>query len=205
MMKIICIGRNYVDHANELNNKVPNQPLFFLKPDSSILPNRKAFYIPEFTQDVHYEVELVYRICRLGKHIEEKFAHRYFNEIGLGIDFTARDIQSELKEKGHPWEKAKAFDGSAVLSRSFFPLEDFDNLNDIQFSLQRNGKIVQEGTNADMIFSIEKIISHVSQFMTLKNGDLIYTGTPAGVGPVEEGDLLEGYLKGEKMFRVNVK
>lgn len=204
-MKIICIGRNYIDHAKELNNQVPSEPLFFLKPDSSILPNRKAFYIPEFTQNVHYEVELVYRISRLGKNIEEKFAHRYYNEIGLGIDFTARDVQSKLKEKGHPWEKAKAFDSSAVVSRKFYSIDEFEDLNNITFSLHKNGQSVQNGNNCDMLFSIEKIISEVSKYMTLKIGDLIFSGTPAGVGKIEEGDLLEGYLKEQKVFRVNVK
>ncbi len=204
-MKIICIGRNYSEHAKELNNKIPTEPLFFLKPDSSILPNRTAFYIPEFTNDVHYEVELIYKICKLGKHIKEEFAHRYYSEIGLGIDFTARDIQSEVKEKGHPWEKAKAFDGSAVVSRHFFPKEEFEDLNNIEFSLLKNGETVQTGNSSDKIFNIDRIISHVSKYIMLKIGDLIFTGTPAGVGKIQDGDVLEGYLKGAKMFKVKIK
>jgi len=204
-MKIICIGRNYLDHAKELNNKVPSEPLYFMKPDSSILPNRKAFYIPEFTSDVHYEAELVLKINRLGKNIEEKYAHRYFSEVGLGIDFTARDVQSELKEKGHPWEKAKAFDGSAVVSNFFLPLSDFEDVNQINFSLKKNGECVQNGFTNEMIFSPDQIISHVSKFMTLKIGDLIFTGTPAGVGPVKAGDVLEGFIGEKEMFRVKVK
>jgi 2-keto-4-pentenoate hydratase/2-oxohepta-3-ene-1,7-dioic acid hydratase in catechol pathway len=204
-MKIICIGRNYSDHAKELNNELPKEPLFFLKPDSSILPNRTAFYIPEFTNDVHYELELVYRICKVGKHIEEEFAHRYYSEIGLGIDFTARDIQSEVKKKGHPWERAKAFDGSAVVSRHFFPKTEFENLNNIEFHLQMNEQTVQSGNSSDMIFNIDKIISHVSKYMTLKIGDLIFTGTPAGVGKVQDGDILVGFLKKSEMFKVKIK
>jgi len=204
-MKIICIGRNYLDHAKELNNKVTSEPLYFLKPDSAILPNRTAFYIPEFTSDVHYEVELIIKICKLGKHIEEKFADRYYSEIGLGIDFTARDVQTKLKEKGHPWEKAKAFDGSAVVSRHFFSKDEFDDLKNIEFSLRKNGDEVQLGNSADMIFSVNTIISYVSKFMMLKIGDLIFTGTPAGVGKVKDGDILEGYLKGSKMFKVKIK
>ena len=204
-MKIICIGRNYVDHAKELNNKVPSEPLFFLKPDSSILPNRTAFYIPDFSENVHFEVELVYKISKLGKHISEKHAGRYYDEIGLGIDFTARDVQSKLKEKGHPWEKAKAFDGSAVVSRKFFPKDSFSDLNKIDFSLKQNSDTVQNGSSGEMIFDIDKIISHVSQYMTLKMGDLIFTGTPAGVGKVSDGDLLEGFIGDEQMFRVNIR
>lgn len=204
-MKIICIGRNYVDHAKELNNKVPTEPLYFMKPDSSILANRKAFYIPEFTSDVHYEVEVILKINRLGKNIEEQYAHRYFDEIGLGIDFTARDLQAQLKEKGHPWEKAKGFDGSAVVSNHFHPVSKFEDVNDIPFSLTKNGEVVQSGNTKDMIFNTSKIISYVSKFMTLKMGDLIFTGTPAGVGPVTGGDILEGFIEENQMFRVKVK
>ncbi len=204
-MKIICIGRNYVDHAAELNNKVPSEPLFFLKPDSAILPNRTAFYIPEFSSDVHHEVELIYKINRLGKHISEKHAHRYYDEIGLGIDFTARDVQSELKQKGHPWEKAKAFDGSAVVSRHFIQKSELKDLDNIQFSLTVDGQAVQSGTSSQMIFHIDKIISHVSKFMTLKIGDLIFSGTPAGVAKVSPEQELEGFIEGKKMFRVKVK
>jgi acylpyruvate hydrolase len=204
-MKIICIGRNYIDHAKELNNPVPSEPIFFLKPDSSILPSRTAFYIPDFSDDVHFEVELVYKICKLGKHISVKHAERYYDEIGLGIDFTARDVQSELKSKGHPWEKAKAFDGSAVISRHFFPKSYFDDLKNIKFSLNQNRETVQTGNNRDMIFDIDNIISHVSQYMTLKMGDLIFTGTPAGVGKVYEDDVLKGFIADKEMFKVNIK
>jgi len=204
-MKIICIGRNYLEHAKELNNAVTKEPLYFCKPDSAILPHRTAFYIPAFTQEVHYEVELVYKISKLGKNIEEKFAHKYYQEIGLGIDFTARDVQSELKSKGHPWEKAKAFDGSAVLSRHFFQKEELEGEDGIDFSLTMNDEQVQSGNTRQMIFSIDRIISHVSKYMTLKMGDLIYTGTPAGVGRVKDGDVLKGFIKENEMFRVRVK
>ena len=203
-MKIICIGRNYKDHASELGNKVPKEPLFFLKPDSAILPRKNPFFIPDFTKEVHYEVELIIRINKLGKNISRKFAHKYFNEIGLGIDFTARDIQQECKENGSPWEKAKAFDGSAVVG-DFKSHKEFRNINDINFSLLKNGEVVQTGNSSDMIFPIDEIISYVSKFMTLKIGDLIFTGTPAGVGAVDIGDILEGKLEGQKMFEVKVK
>ena len=203
-MKIICIGRNYKDHAKELNNPVPTSPVFFLKPDSAIIPNNKAFFIPEFTNDVHHEIEVVIKINRIGKHIEERFAHKYFDEIGLGIDFTARDIQEDCKAKGLPWEKAKAFDGSAPIG-TFIAKSEIPNINDIPFLLKKNGSIVQEGSTKDMIFSFDKIISYVSQFFTLKIGDLIFTGTPAGVGKVEIDDLLEGYLFDEKLITTRVK
>ncbi|HEY8404041.1 MAG TPA: fumarylacetoacetate hydrolase family protein [Flavobacteriales bacterium] len=204
-MKIICIGRNYHDHAKELGNVVPEEPMFFCKPDSAILPKGNPFYIPDWTNNVHYEVELVVRINRLGKNIEEQFASRYYDEIGLGIDFTARDVQDDLKKKGHPWEKAKGFDSSAVISNDFLPVSSFQNLDNIEFKLMRNGQVVQFGSSKDMMHSIDKLISYVSQFMTLKIGDYLFTGTPAGVGKVEIGDILEGYIGDRKMFSVKVK
>lgn len=204
-MKIICIGRNYVDHANELGNPLPSEPIFFCKPDSAILLKGHPLYIPDWTNDLHYEAELVFRISRLGKHIGEEYASRYFTEVGLGIDFTARDIQEQLKAKGLPWEKAKSFDGSAVVPARFIPLDELNNPDDIEFRMEKNGEVVQRGRSSDMIFSIHRIIAHVSRFMTLKTGDLIFTGTPAGVGPVAIGDKLEGYLEDHPMFRVHIK
>jgi 2-keto-4-pentenoate hydratase/2-oxohepta-3-ene-1,7-dioic acid hydratase in catechol pathway len=203
-MKIICIGRNYAEHAKELGNNVPTEPVFFCKPDSAILPRSNPLFIPPFTNDLHYEVELIIKIDRLGKNIEEQFADRYYSTIGLGIDFTARDVQEEQKKKGLPWEKAKAFDGSAVVGKDFLSLEEFDRSN-IRFSLRKNGEVVQNGSSSDMIFDFNKIIAYVSQFMTLKIGDLIFTGTPSGVGPVAINDVLEGYLGEKKMFKVNIK
>ncbi|MDD2381168.1 MAG: fumarylacetoacetate hydrolase family protein [Mariniphaga sp.] len=204
-MKIICIGRNYVEHAQELNNDVPDEPVFFLKPDSSLLRNNDSFYIPDWTKEVHYETELVIRINRLGKYIDKQFASRYYHEIGLGIDFTARDVQNELKKNGLPWEKAKAFDQAAALGKYFIPTDNFPEKNNIQFKLTINGNTVQQGNSGLMIFNFEEIISFVSKFMTLKMGDLIYTGTPAGVGPVKIGDHLEGYLEDKKMFDFFIK
>lgn len=203
-MKIICIGRNYLDHAKELNNDVPTTPLFFNKPDSAILPKRNPFYIPDFTNEVHHEIEFLVRINRLGKHIEKKFAHKYYNEVSVGIDFTARDVQQKLKQKEHPWELAKAFDGSAVIGK-FIPKTDLSSLENTSFTLKKNGDITQKGTLSDMIFSIDDIISYVSQFMTLKIGDVIFTGTPSGVSKVNPNDLLEGYLGEKKLFEVRVK
>jgi acylpyruvate hydrolase len=203
-MKIICIGRNYVDHAKELNNPVPAEPVFFLKPDSAILRKNAAFFIPDFSEEIHYECELVFRINKLGKTIQEKFAHTYYDAIALGIDFTARDIQQKCKEKGLPWEKAKAFDSSAAIS-NFVSKEEFSDLNNLHFHLNLNGTTVQTGNASEMIFSIDRIIAHVSRYMTLKTGDLIYTGTPAGVGPVKIGDKLEGYLEGRKLLNFNIK
>jgi 2-keto-4-pentenoate hydratase/2-oxohepta-3-ene-1,7-dioic acid hydratase in catechol pathway len=203
-MKIICIGRNYVNHAKELGNAIPSEPVFFLKPDTAISPKGHPFFIPDFTNNVHYEVELVIKINRLGKHIEEQFAHKYYSEIGLGIDFTARDIQEEVKAKGLPWERAKGFDGSAVISRTFINKEELD-INNIGFSLSKNGDSVQEGNSKDMLFNFDKIIAYISQFYTLKIGDLIYTGTPAGVGQVANGDVLEGFISTQKMFVVKVR
>ena len=203
-MKIICIGRNYVNHAKELGNAIPSEPVFFLKPDTAISPKGHPFFIPDFTNNVHYEVELVIKINRLGKHIEEQFAHKYYSEIGLGIDFTARDIQEEVKAKGLPWERAKGFDGSAVISRTFINKEELD-INNIGFSLSKNGDSVQKGNSKDMLFNFDKIIAYISQFYTLKIGDLIYTGTPAGVGQVANGDVLEGFISTQKMFVVEVR
>jgi 2-keto-4-pentenoate hydratase/2-oxohepta-3-ene-1,7-dioic acid hydratase in catechol pathway len=204
-MKIICIGRNYANHAKELNNEVPKEPVFFLKPETALLPKRNPFIYPSFSNDVHYETEIVVRINRLGKHINEKFAHKYYNEIGVGIDFTARDVQTELKQKGLPWEKAKAFDGSAPVSSKFLPVSKFNNIQNINFSLKVNGETRQVGNTKDMLFTVDKIIAHVSQFVTLKIGDLIFTGTPAGVGPVNIGDTLECFIEDELMLKFNVK
>ncbi len=204
-MKIICIGRNYVAHAEELKNEIPDEPVFFMKPDSALLRNNDPFYIPEWTNEVHHEIELVIKINRIGKNIEKRFAHRYFDEIGLGIDFTARDVQNKLKQKGLPWEKAKAFDQSAVLSSTFIDKKLFPDADSIHFKLNRNGETVQDGNSQLMIFGFEEIISHVSKYITLKIGDLIYTGTPAGVGPVAIGDQLEGFLEDKKLFDFMIK
>lgn len=206
-MKIICIGRNYVDHAKELNNAVPEEPLVFMKPPSALLVNNKPFYYPEFTQDLHFEVELVLKIGKNGKYVQPEFAADYISEIALGIDFTARDLQSKCKEKGQPWEIAKGFDGSAVIS----PFLSIDQVNRkaIEFELHKNGEKVQKGNSKDMIFSFEDIIVYTSQFFKLQMGDLIYTGTPAGVGPVEIGDRLEGFLHTRQevkpMFHCEIK
>lgn len=204
-MKIICIGRNYTEHARELNNEIPSEPVFFMKPDSALLRNNNPFYIPDWTNEVHHEIELVIRINRLGKNIEKRFAHRYYSEIGLGIDFTARDVQRKLKEKGLPWEKAKAFDQSAVLSGAFLPVSVFPDPEAIHFKLNVNNSTVQYGHSGLMIFGFEEIIAHVSKYVTLKIGDLIYTGTPAGVGAVEIGDHLEGYLEDKKLLDFMIK
>lgn len=204
-MKIICIGRNYVAHARELNNEVPAEPVFFMKPDSSLLRNNDPFYIPEWTNEVHHEIELVIRINRLGKNIQEQFAYRYYDEIGLGIDFTARDVQDELKKKGLPWEKAKAFDKAAVIGSKFIKRSNLPDQNTIRFNLMINGNSVQSGDSNLMIFNFNQIISHISKYITLKIGDLIYTGTPAGVGPVKIGDHLEGFLEQEKLLDFLIK
>ena len=203
-MKIICIGRNYAEHAKELNNAVPEEPVFFLKPDTAISKNNQPFFYPDFSNDIHHEIEMVIKINRLGKNIEEKFAHKYYNEITLGIDFTARDLQQKCKEKGLPWEKAKAFDGSAPLG-NFVSKTSFENLNDLNFHLNVNGNTVQKGNTANMIFSVDAVIAYVSKYITLKNGDLIFTGTPAGVGPVKQGDLLECYLEEDKLLKFSIK
>lgn len=203
-MKIICIGRNYIEHAKELNNPVPTEPVFFMKPESSIIRNNFPFFYPEFSKEIHHEAEIVLHICKVGKHIQEKFAHTYYDAIGVGIDFTARDIQQKCKDKGLPWEKAKAFDGSAPISE-FIPKESFENLGDLSIRLDINGTTVQDGTSKDMIFTFDKIISYVSQFVTFKIGDMIFTGTPAGVGPVQINDRLEVYLENKKMMDFKIK
>ena len=204
-MKIICIGRNYVAHAKELNNELPTESVIFMKPDSALLRNNDPFYIPDWSNDLHHEVELIVRINKLGKSIEKEFAPRYYTEVGLGIDFTARDVQNKLKDKGLPWEKAKAFDHSAVICKEFVPVNELPDRNSINFRLDINGKTVQEGNTSLMIFPIDELISQISKYFTLKIGDLIYTGTPAGVGPVAIGDRLEGYLEGKKMFDFMIK
>jgi 2-keto-4-pentenoate hydratase/2-oxohepta-3-ene-1,7-dioic acid hydratase in catechol pathway len=203
-MKIICIGRNYADHAKEMKAEVPTAPVFFMKPDTALLKDGADFYFPEFTKDLHYECELVVKIDKVGKNIAEKFAHKYYSKVTLGIDFTARDLQQHCKEKGLPWEIAKAFEHSAPLSNSWVDVKDLD-LHNTTFELKQNGKTVQIGHTKDMIFSIDKIIAYVSQFMTLKTGDLIFTGTPAGVGPVQIDDKLEGFLEGKKMYEFMIK
>ena len=203
-MKIICIGRNYLNHAKELGNSISNEPLFFLKPETAIQPKGHPFFIPDFSDNIHYEVELVVRINKSGKHIAEKFAHKYYSKIGLGIDFTARDIQEECKAKGLPWEKAKGFDGSAQLSRTFIDKSKLE-LDNIPFRLEKNGEQVQIGNSKDMLFNFDKIISYISQFYTLKIGDLIYTGTPEGVGKVIAGETLKGYIADKEMLKVVVK
>ncbi len=201
-MKIICIGRNYADHAKELSNPLPTKPLFFLKPDTALLKKRAPFFIPNHTKDVHHELELVVRINRLGKHIEEKFAHKYYDEITLGIDFTARDVQQECKKNGLPWEIAKAFDGSAPIGK--FVAADTIKTRDVSFELDKNGALQQSGNTKDMIFNIHQLISYVSKFMTLKIGDLLFTGTPAGVSQVVKGDVLVGKLEGEELITCKV-
>ncbi|MFN3942852.1 MAG: fumarylacetoacetate hydrolase family protein [Flavobacterium sp.] len=203
-MKIICIGRNYAKHIEELQNERPTEPVIFLKPDSSILLKQHPFVIPEFSNDVHHEVELLVRISKIGKYIEPQFAHKYYDEIGLGIDFTARDVQEQLKAKGLPWEKAKAFDGATVIG-DFISKKNVDLSKNITFELHSNGKVVQKGNTDHMLWKIDEIISYVSQYFTLKIGDIIFTGTPEGVAKVQPNDILEGYLENQKMFRIQVK
>lgn len=203
-MKIICVGRNYAAHAKELKNDVPKEPVIFLKPDTALIPKRQPFFYPSFSTDVHYEAELVVRINRVGKHIQEKFAHKYFSELSLGIDFTARDLQTNLKEKGLPWEKAKAFDGSAPVGK-FVNKSAFNNLGKLEFSLKINDEIRQKGNTANMLFSIDKLIAYISQYFTLKIGDLIFTGTPEGVGPIHKGDYLQGFIADNKVLDLKVR
>ncbi|MDC7998811.1 fumarylacetoacetate hydrolase family protein [Gilvibacter sediminis] len=203
-MKIICIGRNYTKHIEELANERPEHPVVFMKPDTSILLKKNPFIIPEFTEEVHHEVEVLIKINRIGKHIDKKFAHKYFDEIGLGIDFTARDIQTQVKEKGLPWEKAKAFDGSAVIGK-WFDKNQFGDLNNLNFSLLRNDELVQDGNTSLMLWKIDEIIEYVSKYFTLKIGDIIFTGTPAGVGPVAPNDRLAGFLEDQPAFEIKVK
>lgn len=203
-MKIICIGRNYVDHIKELSNERPVDPVVFIKPDSAVLPKEQDFYIPEFSSDVHYEVEVLIKIKKVGKHIEEKFAGNYYDEVGLGIDFTARDVQSYLKSKGLPWEKAKGFDGAAVIG-DWLPKTKFKDVNNLNFSLSKNGELVQQGNTSLMLWKIDEIIAYVSKYFMLKKGDVIFTGTPAGVGKISPNDYLSGSLEGEEVFQVNIK
>ena len=203
-MKIICVGRNYTDHIKELENNKPKEPVLFLKPDSSIILNNKPFFIPDFSQNIHYELELTIKISRLGKHIQEKFSHKYYDFIGLGIDFTARDLQSDLKSKGLPWEKSKAFDGSCFISK-WINKSEFNDVNNLNFKLNKNGKTVQKTNSKLMLWKIDELISYISTFFTLKIGDVIFTGTPAGVGKVSIGDNLEGFIENNKIFNLNIK
>jgi len=203
-MKIICIGRNYTEHIKELENEKPKDPVIFLKPDTSILLKKQPFFIPDFSNDVHYEVEILVKISRIGKYIDKKFAHKYYDEVGLGIDFTARDLQSDLKAKGLPWEKAKSFDGSAVVG-NWIPVSEIKNVNAIEFSLKKNENIVQLGNTSHMLWKIDELIEYVSKYFTLKIGDIIFTGTPAGVGKVVANDKLKGFIEDKELFSITVK
>jgi acylpyruvate hydrolase len=203
-MKIICIGRNYAEHAKEMKAETPTEPVFFMKPESAIVRNGDPFFYPDFSKEVHHEVEIILRVCKNGKNVQKKFAHTYYDAIAIGIDFTARDLQAQCKAKGLPWEKAKAFDGSAPMGE-FMPLSHFKNINDLNFRLDINGKTVQKGSTKDLIFSYDTVIEYVSRFVTLKMGDLIYTGTPEGVGPVNIEDKMEAFIEGEKLFSCTVK
>ncbi len=203
-MKLICIGRNYTEHIKELKNERPTDPVVFLKPDTAILLKKQPFFIPDFSNDVHHEVEILVKINKVGKYIDRKFAHKYYDEIGLGIDFTARDLQSQLKAKGLPWEKAKAFDGAAVIGK-WLPKSNFEDLNNINFSLQNNQQIVQQGNTSLMLWKIDEIIEYVSKYFTLKIGDVIFTGTPAGVAKVSANDELTGFIEQTEMFTVKIK
>jgi 2-keto-4-pentenoate hydratase/2-oxohepta-3-ene-1,7-dioic acid hydratase in catechol pathway len=203
-VKIICIGRNYIDHIKELSNQKPKDPVVFLKPDSAVIAKNQNFIIPSFSDDIHHEVELVVKINKVGKHIDNSFSNKYYDEIGLGIDFTARDIQNNLKEKGHPWEKSKAFDNSCMVGK-FVNKNNLEDLSSIKFSLKKNNELVQSGCSSDMLWKIDELISYVSQYFTLKIGDLIFTGTPSGVSRVESGDILEGFISKDKMFTLKVK
>ncbi len=204
-MKIICIGRNYSAHISELKNERPSDPVIFLKPDTAVLLKKQAFFIPDFSDDVHYEVEVLVKINKVGKHIQEKFAHKYYDELGLGIDFTARDLQQKLKEKGLPWEKAKGFDGAAVIGEKWLDKNSIPDLNNLNFSLQKNSEFVQKGNTGDMLWKIDEIIAYVSQYFTLKIGDIIFTGTPEGVGKVETNDKMTGFIEEEQIFSIQVK
>lgn len=203
-MKIICIGRNYTEHIAELNNATPDEPVVFLKPDSALMKTGNTFIIPEFSSDIHHEIELVVKICKNGKHIQHKFAHRYFDQVTVGIDFTARDIQQKMKEKGLPWEKAKAFDNSAVIG-NFVPVSSIENLADMSFSLNVNDEVRQKGNSQEMIHTLADIIVHVSTYFTLKQGDIIFTGTPKGVAAVRSSDVLTGFLNNQELLRFDVK
>ena len=203
-MKIICIGRNYKNHVNELNNIVPTEPVIFLKPDTSIILKKQPFFIPDFSNDIHHEVEVIVKINRVGKYISKEFAHKYYDKIGLGVDFTARDIQQNQKQFGLPWEKAKAFDGSALIGK-WVNKTSFDDINDINFSLMKNNELVQKGNTSQMLWDIDSIIAYVSSFFTLKIGDIIFTGTPAGVGAVKENDKLKGFINGDEFFDLKIR
>jgi 2-keto-4-pentenoate hydratase/2-oxohepta-3-ene-1,7-dioic acid hydratase in catechol pathway len=203
-MKIICIGRNYTNHIAELQNERPTEPVVFMKPDSAVLLKQHPFVLPEFSNEVHHEIELIVKINKVGKYIEPKFAHKYYDEISVGIDFTARDLQDQLKSKGLPWEKAKAFDGSAVIGE-FLSKEQFASLDDVNFELLKNGAVAQKGNSSFMLWKIDELVAYVSQFFTLKIGDIIFTGTPEGVASVAPNDVLEGYLEGQQLFRIQVK
>jgi 2-keto-4-pentenoate hydratase/2-oxohepta-3-ene-1,7-dioic acid hydratase in catechol pathway len=203
-MKIICIGRNYTNHIAELQNERPEEPVIFMKPDSAVVLKQHPFVLPEFSNEVHHEIELVVKINKVGKYIEPKFAHKYYDEISVGIDFTARDVQAKLKDKGLPWEKAKAFDGSAVIGE-FISKEQFASLENINFELLKNGEVAQKGNSSLMLWKIDELIAYVSQYFTLKIGDIIFTGTPEGVAAVHPNDVLEGYLEGQQLFRIQVK
>ena len=203
-MKIICVGRNYLSHILELQNQKPKEPVLFLKPDTSIIQKGQPFFIPHFTNFIDFEVEVLIKINKIGKHIQSKFANKYYQEIGLGIDFTAREFQKKLKEKGMPWEKAKAFDGSALIGK-WIEKSELDNLCNLNFSLEKNGKEVQCSNTANMIWNIDELISYVSKYFTLKIGDIIFTGTPSGVGPVKENDIFKGYLEGKELFNIKIK
>jgi len=203
-MKLICIGRNYTDHIKELDNERPTDPVVFLKPDTAILLKKQPFFIPDFSNDIHHEVEILVKINKVGKYIDKKFAHKYYDEIGLGIDFTARDLQSDLKAKGLPWEKAKAFDGSAVIG-NWLPKTNFKNLEDINFSLQKNNTLVQQGNTKLMLWKIDELIEYISKYFTLKIGDIIFTGTPSGVGRVEPNDILIGSIENQEVFKIIIK
>lgn len=203
-MKIICIGRNYKNHVNELNNIVPTEPVIFLKPDTSIILKKQPFFIPDFSNDIHYEVEVIVKINRVGKYISKEFAHKYYDKIGLGIDFTARDIQQNQKKFGLPWEKAKAFDGSALIGK-WVNKTSFDDINDINFSLMKNNELVQQGNTSQMLWDIDSIIAYVSSFFSLKIGDIIFTGTPAGVGAVKKNDKLKGFINGDEFFDLKIR
>ncbi|MFD2565378.1 fumarylacetoacetate hydrolase family protein [Aquimarina rubra] len=203
-MKLICIGRNYTDHIEELENEKPTDPVVFMKPDTAILLKKQPFFIPDFSDDVHHEVEILVKIKKVGKHIDRKFAHKYYDEIGLGIDFTARDLQSKLKSKGLPWEKAKAFDGAAVIG-SWVSKENFQDVDNIDFHLEKNGEIVQKGNTRFMLWKIDELIEYVSKYFTLKIGDVIFTGTPAGVGAVKAEDTLAGFIEKQQIFSIRIK
>ncbi len=203
-MKLICIGRNYTEHIEELENQKPTHPILFLKPDTAILPKKQAFFIPDFSDNIHHEVEILIKINKVGKHIDKKFAYKYYDQIGLGIDFTARDLQAELKDKGHPWEKAKAFDGAAVIG-SWLPKTKFKDINNINFKLLKNNSIVQEANTKLMLWKIDELVAYVSKYFTLKIGDIIFTGTPAGVSKVTANDTLKGYIDNNEMFSLTVK